>query len=313
MADNGTGHEGEDAGGEAPTDVVDRVEGTTAEADLRPTEESDPTIDSIGVPELHLDASDGDAPEGTTAEADSAVLEVVEPVSDDGPAADGDAREAADREAGQAESAVLEVVEPVSGDGSTSDGDAPEVADAAVEAEVDGTVPESAEVTEVEDPVGATLVRIERRLDEVARLGERHAEHVGSLHAENQRLRSGELATVVGPLLRDAIRVHDDILRLESSCAPEAALDLGLVRDLLIGMLDRWGLRPFQPEVGDAFDTTEHNGIARVDTSDPLGGTVAAVRRCGFRAEDGRIWRPADIEVYRQVDRDADEPAPEQE
>lgn len=280
MAENGTGHEGEDARGEAPTDVVDRVDGTSAETDLRPTDRSDPAPETIGALEPPLDVPDGDASEVVEAGAGPAVIEVVEPVSEDGPGADGDV---------------------------------PEAADAAVEPEVDGAVSEGAEATEVEDPVGATLVRIERRLDEVARLGERHAEHVGLLHAENQRLRSGELATVVGPLLRDAIRVHDDILRLESSCAPEAALDLGLVRDLLIGMLDRWGLRPFQPEIGDAFDTTEHNGIARVDTPDPLGGTVAAVRRCGFRAEDGRVWRPADIEVYRQVDRDADEPAPDQE
>lgn len=152
-------------------------------------------------------------------------------------------------------------------------------------------------------PEMASLLRLERDVNELARLGQRNADHVAALHGENQRLRAGEVAGSVAPLLRDVIRLHDDVLRLEGVCAPEAALDLGLVRKLVVDALDRWGVQAFEPAVGDPFDASEHNGMARVETPEQLDGTVASVRRCGFRGEQGRVWRPADVDVFRTIDR----------
>ncbi|MGQ0616590.1 MAG: nucleotide exchange factor GrpE [Acidimicrobiia bacterium] len=164
-------------------------------------------------------------------------------------------------------------------------------------------LPQAADVAPEPSPVLASLLRLEHGVDELARLGQRNVDHVVALHGENQRLRAGEVAGSVAPLLRDVIRLHDDVLRLEGVCAPEAALDLGLVRKLVVDALDRWGVQAFEPAVGDPFDPTVHNGMARVETPEHLDGTVASVRRCGFRGEQGRVWRPADVDVFRTIDR----------
>lgn len=142
------------------------------------------------------------------------------------------------------------------------------------------------------------IQRIEERLDELARLGSRNADHVSALHAENQRLRTGELRSAMLPLVRDVMRVHDDVVRLASSCEVSAAPDLQLVRNLLLEALMRWDITAFEPTIGDAFDPSIHSGVTRVETSEHAANTVAGVRRCGFRDDTGRVIRTAEVSVY---------------
>lgn len=150
---------------------------------------------------------------------------------------------------------------------------------------------------DVADQLAQQFSRIERRLEELARLGDRNADHVGALHAENQRLRSGEMQQVMSPLIRDVIRVYDDTVRLADNGSPGSD-DLFLVSELLIGALGRWGVERLVPSIGDTFTTTIHSGVGRVASVDGVPSTVAAVRRCGFVTTDGRTLRTAEVEVY---------------
>lgn len=143
-----------------------------------------------------------------------------------------------------------------------------------------------------------TLNDVRRRVGELARLGERNADHVAALHTENQRLRNGDLRAALNPMVRDIIRVYDDVIRL-ASLDEEQPSHLGIVASLLIDTLSRWDVVAYTPEMGDDFDTTLHSGVVRIATSEPISNTIAGVRRCGFRM-DGKVLRTADVEVYRQ-------------
>ncbi len=150
-----------------------------------------------------------------------------------------------------------------------------------------------------EETVAAGFAGLQKGIDELVRLTRRADEHVGELHAENQRLRAGELASVTLPLLRDVVRLHDEVAQLASACHPEARTDLDLVRSRLLDTLARWGLAPFAPEVGEALDATRHHGVGRVPSSDGEPGTIATVRRPGFTHDDGRTFRAAEVEVFQ--------------
>lgn len=179
-------------------------------------------------------------------------------------------------------------------------------------------MPEAADVTEAEEaPIGpvdpaaavdsehlATLARIERRLDELVRLGERNADHVGALHSENQRLRNGEIQTALNGLVRDVIRVYDDVVRLTGTGSSTEG-DLRIVGDLLLGTLGRWGVERFEPAAGEPFDTSVHSGVGRVPTAEQPSNTIASVRRCGFRSAEGKTIRTADVEVFWQLEQAA--------
>ncbi len=156
----------------------------------------------------------------------------------------------------------------------------------------------SEENADADSPVAASLSRIELRLDELTRLSARQADHVGSLHSENQRLRGGELNAALLPLMRDVIRAHDDVVRLASSCDPSARHDLQLVKNLMLETLARWDITAFEPEAGESFNTAAHSGMSRIETDEGIANTVASVRRCGFRDGTQRVIRTAEVDVY---------------
>lgn len=160
-----------------------------------------------------------------------------------------------------------------------------------------------------EETVAAGNARILRSLDEMVRLTRRADEHVAELHAENQRLRAGELASVTRPMIQDVVRLHDEVAQLASASHPAARDDLQLVGSRLLDTLARWGLSPFAPEVGDVLDTSRHHGVGRVPSADGEPGTVATVRRPGFAHDDGRTFRPAEVEVFVAPPEPAAEPA----
>lgn len=156
------------------------------------------------------------------------------------------------------------------------------------------------------EELSLALTRIDGRLDELARLGQRHADHVSALHSENQRLRAGDLQAAFSPMIRDVIRLYDDLVRLTVIGSPSAP-DLDIISKLLLETLDRWGVEHFEPATGDVFDTAFHAGVVRVATSEPISNTIAAVRRCGFKY-DGKVLRTADVEVYQQDEPTLDSP-----
>ncbi len=144
--------------------------------------------------------------------------------------------------------------------------------------------------------------RLAARVDELARLGARNAELVDRLHAENQKLRGGELSQAMAPFMRDVIRMHDVVVRLDGGDdATPGPSDLALMRPQLLEVLSRAGVDAFAVGRGEPFDASRHQGVGVVEATgeDAAPGTVASVLRCGFAWSDGRVLRPAEVTVYR--------------
>jgi molecular chaperone GrpE (heat shock protein) len=142
------------------------------------------------------------------------------------------------------------------------------------------------------------LTRAELRLEEALALAQRRDELVDRLHRENQQLRQGELQSAMLPLLRDLMRLLDDLEQILQN-DPEAR-DLDFVRGAIEDILSRHGICGFTPKQHDPFDSTIHAAIGTVPASHPQQDrTICAVRRKGFRRDDGSIVRAADVTVYR--------------
>jgi molecular chaperone GrpE (heat shock protein) len=112
-------------------------------------------------------------------------------------------------------------------------GDVAETTDAVAEAQVPEPEPEP-------EPHLELLARFEDRLAESQRLLGRQTEIAASLHEENQRLKVGELRRALAPLVRDVLRVQDDVTAMLDTHADAdagAARDLDLVRGALLDAL----------------------------------------------------------------------------
>jgi molecular chaperone GrpE (heat shock protein) len=138
-----------------------------------------------------------------------------------------------------------------------------------------------------------------RRIDELTRLGEHREQLLDRLHAENQRLRAGEVVQVQAPLLREIIRIYDLVVSLVRDDSP-ARSDLELVRHRVLDALEQAGVRPLDPEAESPFDASQHAAIKRVETASPeLDMTIAHSTRVGFVQDGERVLRPAEVAVHR--------------
>lgn len=167
----------------------------------------------------------------------------------------------------------------------------------------------------VEDAAGsdielaATLATLDGRLAESQRLLGRQSDLVERLHAENQVLRTGELRSAQAPLVRDLLRLHDDVGRMREALGEQDG-DLLLVAQSLLEILERNGVEQFAPERGEPFDAQLHAAVGSEPTDDEaLDRTVSEVLRQGFRWGSGELIRVAEVRAYRF--RDAAESAPE--
>jgi molecular chaperone GrpE (heat shock protein) len=142
------------------------------------------------------------------------------------------------------------------------------------------------------------LERLAGRLDELVRLRHHDAELVDRLHAENSRLRAGELTEAMAPLLRGLIRLHDQMGSLGADDPQSVA---GILRKQLLQVLDfAVDVRPYTAVPGGTFDPARHLGVRRVPTDDPSrDGTIARTVRPGFVRGETTVVRPAETEVYR--------------
>lgn len=168
---------------------------------------------------------------------------------------------------------------------------------------------ESVEADEVPEAQAEAVERFDQRIEEALRLLARQTDHVEQLHAENQRLRQGEVRATLLPLVRDMLRVHDDLARL-ASFEGDAAADLEIARQSILDALARNGVVSATPLTGEPFDARLHRAEAPVETDDPtLHRTIAATLRSGFAWEDGTVLRAADVRVYRHSPVDETSPA----
>lgn len=139
------------------------------------------------------------------------------------------------------------------------------------------------------------------RLEESQRLLDRQSDLVDRLHAENQGLRAGELRSAQLPLVRDLLRLYDDVGRMRGA-AGEDGDDLRLVQDSLVDTLARNGIEMFGPEQGEPFDSRLHSAAGVEKTEDEsLDRTVAEVMRQGCRWDSGDVIRVVEVRAYRHT------------
>ena len=154
-----------------------------------------------------------------------------------------------------------------------------------------------------EEPAGeeteSVLDRLDTRLEEAQRLLARQTDLTQKLHAENQGLRAGELRSAQMPLVRDLIRLSDDLERMRA-VATESADDLTVLHESLLDVLARNGVEAFEAERGESFDSRAHSVAGLEATEDEqLDKTVAEVVRRGFRWSSGEVIRVVEVRAYR--------------
>ncbi len=143
------------------------------------------------------------------------------------------------------------------------------------------------------------LAAADQRASELAAVARRQSDMADELHAENRRLRDGEVREAVAPIVRGLARLADEIGQIRAGAAPTEA-DLIHLDQRVAELLHDAGVTPVRPAPGDAFDVHIHTAAGSVPTEDPLEDqTVVGVRRPGLIRDDGRLVRPAEVLVYR--------------
>lgn len=142
------------------------------------------------------------------------------------------------------------------------------------------------------------------RADELAIVARKQSEMADELHAENRRLRDGEIREAVAPIIRGLARLTDEVGQLRSAVAEPGGVlelaDLVHIDQRLHELLHDAGVTPLRPAAGDPFDVRLHEAAGTIPTEDPLQDrTVVATRRPGLIRDDGRVLRPATVIVHR--------------
>jgi len=134
---------------------------------------------------------------------------------------------------------------------------------------------------------------------ELARLRTRDTDLISRLHDDVTKLRSGEVAAALNPLVSGMIKLHDQMVSLGALTDPASPVGM-LYTQLLQAMELTCGVRPFSPARGDRFDAARHTGTRRIPTTDASAdGTIADTIRAGFIRDDGSVVRVAEVEVHR--------------
>jgi molecular chaperone GrpE len=147
-----------------------------------------------------------------------------------------------------------------------------------------------------------------RLLEESNRLSQERERIIDRLHQENQQLRQGELQQAMLPVMRDLVRLYDDLTQRARGYASraeatpqEAARDFDCFAEMVTDILYRQGVERYGAREGDAFSSKEHRALGAVQTPEQeRERTVARVVRDGFRSES-RVIRILEAEVYRYV------------
>src|ERR1022692_2537556 len=134
---------------------------------------------------------------------------------------------------------------------------------------------------------------------ELARLRSRDADLIGRLHDDVTRLRTGEIAAALNPVVTGMIKLHDQMVSL--GALSDLASPVGMLHTQLLQILElTCAVKPFAPSAGEQFDASHHTGAKRIATTAPAAdGTAAATIKTGFVRADGSVVRVADVEVHR--------------
>lgn len=128
---------------------------------------------------------------------------------------------------------------------------------------------------------------------------------IDQLHEEVDRLRRGERRGVMRPLLTEACRLREDLLRQADALptefdAEQASLLLRSYADSVEIMLENNGVVSFTPDSGDSFDPRLHRRVGQVEApASERAGHVAHVRRRGYLDLETKVpISPAEVTVY---------------
>jgi molecular chaperone GrpE (heat shock protein) len=193
-------------------------------------------------------------------------------------------------------------VPPAPAETAHANGDSPKVADAEPEHAEDGTEAAAAEgEAPAFDAIVERLDAVAGSVAELAALEQRHTDLIERLHADNTRLRGGEIVTALKPLFLDLARLYDDVDDMIERGGEEFAR-VGIVRDLVADLLARHGVERLDPDAGTPFESGRHTAVGVVPTEDAaLDGSVASVRRIGFLRDGVHVVRPAQVYVHRSA------------
>jgi molecular chaperone GrpE (heat shock protein) len=134
---------------------------------------------------------------------------------------------------------------------------------------------------------------------ELSRLRSRDTDLIARLHEDNTKLRNGEIASALNPVVIGMIKLHDQMVSLGALADPASAV--GMLHTQLLQIMElTCAVQPFSPVTGEPFDASRHTGTRRIPTTEASAdGTVAGTIRAGFARADGSIVRVAEVEVHR--------------
>ena len=147
--------------------------------------------------------------------------------------------------------------------------------------------------------LGARVDDIARSAAELSRLRSRDTDLIARLHDDVTRLRTGEIAAALNPVVTGMIKLHDQMVSLGALNDP--ASPVGMLHTQLLQIMElTCAVRPFTPSVGERFDASHHTGVRRIPTTQASAdGTIASTVRAGFVRADGSVVRVAEVEVHR--------------
>ena len=157
-------------------------------------------------------------------------------------------------------------------------------------------------------PAEAELEELRRQLDDRQDRLLRALAEADNIRRRGQREREDYVKFANESLLRDLVPVLDNLDRaLESARGPAEAASVvtgvELIQRELLRVLERAGLTRYSA-VGQPFDPTRHEAIARVVSADAAPDTVVHQTAPGYLL-NGRVLRPAMVAVAAAPDEDA--------
>ena len=115
-------------------------------------------------------------------------------------------------------------------------------------------------------------------------------EILDQLHAENERLRRGEVEQLLQPVFRDLLKLSDDWTAMAASWESKDAATPADVANKCRNVaedaeliLERYGVDSFAPDIGATVERRQHRVVGKIPAeSSETDNTVAEVRRPGY-------------------------------
>ena len=170
----------------------------------------------------------------------------------------------------------------------------------------DGVEPD-ATGQEASDPVAVLAGSVGELVEQVrAHHARAHARErvIDRLHAEVERLRTGEQGLLLRPVVTDLQRLRTDLLHQAATLSPrvDQKQAAALLESFALSVelaLERCGSVPIRPSVGAEFSAREHRAVKLVEAASPEeDGTIAAVMADGYLdTSTDRVTVPARVHV----------------